>query len=237
MNSHRVERVVFNDRLGYAVIYYNPINSGGVKVPRSEDICERRRRQALQPNRFDDPIDEKFCDEIEAMVRKREREAASKEIENICDEINDLYRDIEQQSLKHRDILNSKVREQIKGKSANDICDILVKDVLNHTNPIYNRVKEDTFPHKMKYKILAASVRRAPSPPPERLSKRILEDDLRERKAEKERQDSAIKRIEKYMDENVMTEVYGRKYKRAIDRIQDEIKFLKYRCSQKINFR
>lgn len=235
MNSHRVERVVYNDRLGYAVIYYNPITSGGVKVPRSEDICERRRRQALQP--FDDPIDEKFIDEIEAMVRKKERDAASKEIEHICDEINDLFRDVEQLDLKHRDILNSRVREQIKGKSANDICDILVKDVLNHTNPIYNRVKQDTFPHKMKYKILAAGVKRAPSPPPERHARKLLEEDLRERNEEKKKQESAIKRIEKYMDENVMTEVYGRKYKREIDRIQNDIKALKYRCTEKINFR
>lgn len=236
MSSHRVERVVFNDRLGYAVIYYNPITSGGVQIPRSEDICETRRRQALQP--FDDPLDEKFCEEVEAIVRKKQRDAASKEIEHICEEIEDLYREVEQSDLKHRDILNSKVREQIKGKSANDICDILVKDVLNHTNVKYNRImKQDTFPHKMKYKILAAGIRRAPSPPPERRAQKILRENQHEKDLEKVEQESAIKRIERYMDENVMTEVYGRKYKRAIDKIQDDIKALKFRCTQKIQFR
>ncbi|KAG5678762.1 hypothetical protein PVAND_008406 [Polypedilum vanderplanki] len=236
MNSHRVEKVVFNDRLGYAVVYYHPTTTSGVQLPRCEDICEHRRRQALQP--FDDPIDEKFCDEIEAMVRKREREAASKEIENICEKINDLFNEVEEQDLKHRDILNPRVREQIKGKTADQICDIILKDVYNHTNPIYNRIrKQDSFPHKMKYKILSASIRRAQSPPPERLSKKILKENQIEAEKEKEENGNAIKRLEKYMDENVMTEVYGRKYTRLIDKIQDDIKILKRRCTDKIQFK
>lgn len=234
--SHRVERVVFNDRLGYAVVYYQPIGNHFVNVPRSEDICERRRRQALQP--FDDPVDEKFCDEVEAMVRRREREAASKEIDNICEKINDLFNAVEEQDLKHRDILNPRVREQIKGKSADDICKILLKDVYEHTNPIYNRLmRQDTFPHKMKYKILAAGIKRAPSPPARRLARKILDEEQEEMERRKEEESNVIKRVEKYMDENVMTEVYGRKYKKAIDRIQDDIKILKRRCTDKIHFK
>lgn len=237
MDSHRVERVVYNDRLGYAVVYYKPIARSAVRVPRFDDICERRRRQALQP--FEDSVEEKFCDEVEAMVRKREREAASKEIENICEKINDLFHVVEQQDIRHRDILNQHVREQIKGKSASQICDILVKDVYNHTNPIYNRLnmKQDTYPHKMKYKILAAGISRAPSPPPHRLAKKILAENEEENMVRKREESNVIKRLENYMDKNVMTEVYGRKYKRLLDRIQDEIKILKRRCTEKIQFK
>jgi hypothetical protein len=231
--SHRVERVVFHDKLGYAVVYYQPIGNNQVKVPRSEDILERRRKQVS----FDDPKDEIFCAEVEAMVRKRERESASKEIENICEKIEDMFNQVEECDLKNRDILNQRVREQIRGKSADDICDIILKDVYNHTNPIYNRIRrQDTFPHKMKYKILAAGLKRCPSPPAPRLARKILDEELEHEKNRKLQQESAIKRVEAYMDEHVMTNVYGRKYKKALDRIQDDIKVLKRRCTDKIDF-
>lgn len=235
MSHHRVERVVFNDRLGYAVVYYEPFGREGVKVPKSEDICDQRRHQILNP--CDDKLDEKFCEEVEAIVRKREREEASKEIEHICESINDLFREVEQSDVKHRDILNCRVREQIKGKSANDICDILVQDVLNHTKPTrYPRV-DDTFPHKMKYKILAAGIQRAPVPTLTRKSRKYFEYNEEDEKREEEAKKDVIKRVENYLASHTQTNIHGLKYRLAIDNIQNEIVHLKRRCAEKINFR
>lgn len=228
---HRVERVVFNDRLGYAIIYYDPIGRG-VKVPKSEDICDQRRQKILNP--YNDALDEKFCEEVEAMVRKREREAATKEIENICEKISDLFREVEQQDIKHRDILNFRVREQIKGKSAQDICDILVEDVLNHTKPNRYYQKEDVFPHKMKYKILAAGIQRAPAPT--RRPTGIYfgtDNDAKERELETQ---NVLKRVEDYLANHTRSNIHELKYKHAIDRIHDDIVQLKRRCCEKLEF-
>lgn len=233
-SNHRVERVVFNDRLGYAVVYYEPIGRGGVKVPKSEDICDQRKHKILNP--CNDKIDEKFCEEVEAMVRKREREAASKEIENICDKISDLFREVEQQDLKHREILNGRVKEQIKGKSAQDICDILVQDVLNHTKPTRYFRDTDTFPHKMKYKILAAGIERAPVST-RRPSGRYFETSEESVKKEQEDTKNVLKRVEDYLEHHTRSNIHGLKYKGAIDRIHDEIVHLKRRCSEKIEFK
>lgn len=231
--NHRVERVVFNDRLGYAVVYYEPIGRGGVKVPKSEDICDQRKHKILNP--YNDKIDEKFCEEVEAMVRKREREAASKEIENICEKINDLYQEVEQQDLKHRDVLNCRVREQIKGKSAQDICDILVQDVLNHTKPTRYFRDIDTFPHKMKYKILAAGIERAPAST-RRPTGKYFETDEDALKREQEETKNVLKRVEDYLIHHNSSNIHNLKYKGTIDRIQDEIVHLKRRCSEKLKF-
>lgn len=229
---HRVERVVFNDRLGYAVVYYNPIR-GGVKVPRSEDICEQRRHKILNPSNGE--LDEKFCEEIEALVRKREREAASKEIENICEKINDLFREVEQQDIKHREFLSTCVKEQIKGKSAKDICDIIVQDVLNHTKPTrYPRV-DDAFPHKMKYKILAAGIQRAPAPT-RRPTNRYFETDEETEKKKEQETKNVLKRVEDYLATHTQTNIHELKYKRVIDKIQNEIVHMKRRCCEKLEF-
>lgn len=232
---HRVDRVVFNDRLGYAVVYYEPIGRGGVKVPKSEDICDHRKHKILNP--CNDQLDEKFCEEVEAMVRKREREVASKEIENICEKISDLFREVEQQDLKHREILNCRVREQIKGKSAQDICDILVQDVLNHTKPTRYIQETDTFPHKMKYKILAAGVQRAP-PASRKPPGRYFDTD--EEKAKKEQDDTqnVLKRVEDYLfNHTTRSNIHELKYKHTIDRIHDDIVRMKQRCVEKIEFK
>lgn len=232
-NHHKVQKVVFNDRLGYAVVYYDPIGKGGVKVPKSEDICERRRQQIINP--CNDQLDVKFSDEIEAMVRKNEREAASKEIEKICDEISDLYREVEQQNFKHRDILNYRVREQIKGKSAKDICDIIVQDVLNHTKPTKYIREVDTFPHKMKYKILSAGIQRTPLPqrPPPR---KYFETNEQTEQREKEETQNVLKRVEDYLAKHPQNNIHHLKYKPIIDKIQTEIVYLKRRCIEKIKF-
>lgn len=230
--QHRVERVVFNDRLGYAVIYYKPIGKGGVKVPKLEDICDQRRHKILNP--YNDKVDEKFCEEVEAMVRKRERETATKEIESICEKISDLFREVEQQDIKHRDILNYRVREQIKGKSAQEICDILVQDVLNHTKPNRYYHKEDVFPHKMKYKILAAGIQRAPAST-RRPSGRYFEtsDDAKARELETQ---NVLKRVEDYLANHSSSNIHELKYKHAMDRIHDEIVLMKRRCCEKLEF-
>jgi hypothetical protein len=224
-DQSRIKNIVYNDRLGYAIVYYQPTELGFVKVPRSEDICNHRRHQVIN-KLVDHPIKEKFHEEVEAMVRRRERETADKEIRKICEKVHELYTKVEQADMSRREILNYRVKEQIKGKSADEICDILVKDVLNHTKYIHHpKAYEDSFPHKLKLKIMTAAIRRAPSPP------KVVIDNF-----EPEVDPNVFERVEKTLSKNLQSEIYQRKYTRTLDKIQNDIVVLKRRCTEKIDF-
>jgi hypothetical protein len=224
-DQSRIKSIVYNDRLGYAIVYYQPNEVGRVKVPRSEDICNHRRHQVVN-TLVHDPIKEKFHEEVEAMVRRRERETADKEIRKICEKVHELYSKVEEADLSRRELLNYRVKEQIKGKSADEICDILVADVLDHAKYIYHpKGYDDNFPHKMKLKIMTAAIRRAPSPP------RVEIENF-----EPENDPHIYDKVEKTLNESLESEIHQRKYSRLLDRIQHDITNLKRRCTEKIDF-
>lgn len=222
-DQSRIKRICYNDRLGYAIVYYQPINKHDYIPPRSENICEHRRHQVLHKI---EPIEEKFHEEVEAMIRRREREDADKEIRKICEKVHDLFSKVEEADLSRRDILNYRVKEQIKGKSADEICDILVKDVLQHAKYIYHpKAYEDNFPHKLKLKILSAAIKRAPSPT--RLTKVDVE--------EPEEHPNIFEKVEATLEKSLESDIHLRKHTRLLDRIQRDISNLKYRCTEKID--
>lgn len=221
-DQSRIKRIVYNDRLGYAIVYYQPLNDHGVEIPRSENICEHRRHQVL--HKLEDPLEEKFHEEVEAMVRRRTREDAEKEIRKICKKVHELYSTVEEADLGRREILNYRVKEQIKGKSADQICDILVDDVLKHSKYIYQPTGyDDNFPHKLKLKMMTAAIKRAPSPPPR---PEIPEEET----------SNVFERVQATLDQDIQSDVHERKYKRLLDRIQHDITVLKFRCTEKIDF-
>lgn len=225
-DQSRIKKIVYNDRLGYAIAYYQPIEGDVIKIPRSEDICEHRRHQVL--HKLEDPLEGKFHEEVEAMVRRREREDAEKEIRKISKKVHEMFVDVQEADLSRREIFNYRIKEQIKGKSADEICDILVDDVLRHSKYIYQpKCYEDNIPHKLKLKILSAAIKRAPSPP--RVTVTVDED-------EEDHQKHVFERVEETLSQDIESEIHQRKYSRALERIQKDIARLKYRCTEKIDF-
>lgn len=215
-----INRIVYNDKLGYAIVYYNPVSSHDVVI-RPTKSCEHERHRNL--SEIEPTVEEKFHEEVEAMVRRRTREDADKEIRKICQKVNEMYSQVEQLDMSRREVLNYRVRADIKGKSADEICDILVQDVLKHAKCVPR--PRDYVNHKMKAKILAAAVERCPPAP----VKRELEP-------EENSGPTVQERVDEYLKKDACAEIHERKYKRLLDRIQDDIKFLKYRCTEKINF-
>jgi hypothetical protein len=223
-DKSRINNIVYNDRLGYAIVYYQP---NKYPCPRSEDICQHRRHQVL--HKLEDPIDEKFHEEVEAMIRRKEREDAEKDIRKVCEKVHDLYKVVEEADLSRRELLNYRVKSQIKGKSSNEICDILVDDVLRHSKYIYQpKSFDDNVPHKMKLKILSAAIKRAPSPT--RPVKKV------EPEVETEESKNVLQRVEETLSKDLESDIHDRKYKRLLDKIQHDIRVLKYRCTEKIDF-
>lgn len=229
-----INRVVYNDQMGYAIVYYHP--NTRVNIPESQNICDKRRNQCLEKS--DDMIDAETRKEIEAMVRRKERENTAKDIKDTCERVRDLFHRCEKFDMNHREILNCRVREQIKGKSADQICDILVKDVLQNVKNVYQKDERDVFPHKIKAKILAAGVRRCPSPT------RIVEVKKEEKpkvceppkcmKCYCENVDQVVSKVSKILDQPLDSEVFHRKYAMLLDNIREEIIQLKTLCTKKI---
>lgn len=221
--ERNTDRVVYNDRLGYALVYYRPIKNCPEDNSTIYGKCGHRRREVR--NKTENPLDEEFREEIARMVRQKERQTASEEIKKICAKVYDLFAKVERADLDSREILNYRVKSQIKGRSADEICDILVTDVLKHTKYVYE--PRDTDPHKMKLKILSASIK----------ASNEWRDVKTSRKYEPEREEltpGVIGRVEKMLERSTQAEVHFSKYSRALNQIQDDIKFLKRRCTDKI---
>lgn len=214
-DDYKIERIIFNDTLGYAIAYYKPVTANGIVLPQREEDCGHARHRVLTC--LEETLEDKFCEEIEAMVRRKEREDASKEIQKICEKVHDLYKDVEESERKDREVLNFRVREQIKGKSANEICDILVQDVLAHTKVV--RTPRSDFDLKRKPAAATLTAVKAPA-----------EEETTNRKSK------VFEKIEKLLDENVEADVHHRKYSRLLSKMQDDLVYLKRRCTEKISF-
>lgn len=224
-NPDPVDRVVYNDQMGYAIVYYH--SNTTVTVPSRI----QRRTQCLVRS---DDVEDETRKEIEAMVRRKMREDTAKDIKDTCERVRDLFHRCENFDTDHREILNCRVREQIKGKSADQICDILVNDVLNNVKNVYQKDR-DVFPHKMKAKILAAGVRRCPSPtrivevkkPKDPAPPRCL-------KCYCENVEKVVSKATKILDQPLESEVFQRKYAMLLDNIREEVVQLKTLCTKKI---
>jgi hypothetical protein len=244
-----ITRVSYNDRQGYAIVYYKPLFDLGPRNPEAENISAQRHQLSVQ-KRFVSPP-QVYSDNTAALIRKKQFESASENIKETCANVRDLFRRCEQYDLSRREILNDRVREQIRGKSADEICDILVEDVMKHVKYIYKTDDTEAFPHKLKYKILAAAIKRAPSPAaPKReilttrtnkaVKKHDNEDKLVETVAAAEKitecphlceyhqRVSSAERILAQLDTEA--EIFERKYKLKIDRMRRDIIHLKNRC-------
>lgn len=169
-----VTKLVYNDRLGYAIAYYEPLH--GAKIRIFDDKPPKQRKLIKNSLKVPEVVDS-ISLETQELIRKKQLENTADDIREACASVRTLFRKCEERDLSRRDVLSDHVKLRIRGKSANEICDILVDDVLNHVKHIYKQdVNVDAFPHKMKYKIKSAAVKRAPSPSRIR-NKYITEDE------------------------------------------------------------
>lgn len=214
--------------MGYAIVYYKPPTT--VHIPKTKNTFENRRNQCLRES--DDMIEDETRKEIEATVRRKQREDAAKDIKDTCGRVRDLFHRCENFDMEHREVLNCRVKEQIKGKTADQICDILVNDVLQRVKHVYQKDR-DIFPHKIKAKILAAGVRRCSSPT------RIVEkpkvcEPPKCMKCYSENVTQVVSKVEKILEQPLESKAFHRTYGMLLDNIRDEIVQLKSLCNKKI---
>lgn len=176
----KVNNVIYNDRCGYALVFYDPIYDLDTKIAplRVADLpytipLQRKTLRTLKP--AGKPVS---SDELEVVRRPKvpgDYEAAQdfirrKTIERKMDEVREAfasirysYKKAEKFDAKRREVISPRVKAKIRGKSADEICDVLVDDVMQNVDYVYERNLEEKG--KTQRKLALAALRRVAKAP------------------------------------------------------------------------
>jgi predicted transcriptional regulator len=147
----KVNNVIFNDRCGYAMIFYEPVYSHDRKIPALEKqdllysipLQRKSLKPARQPNLVIEPDREKYESAKEFILRKSTERKIS-EIHETCRNIKNLYKKIENLDLERREFVSPHRRVNIRGKCHYKACDILQDDAMKDVNFVYERNLDET---------------------------------------------------------------------------------------------
>lgn len=144
-----VTKVIHNDKYGYAVVFYEPIYDLDLKIPalKKRDLphtipLQSTLKPAGKPQNFvtcvEAPI--KNCHETaEEFIKKQIIERKIEEIRDTCANVKYYQKKAENFDLERRKFITPELRRKIRGKSADQICDILVDDVMKNVDYVYDR--------------------------------------------------------------------------------------------------
>jgi hypothetical protein len=173
----KVNNVVYNDRCGYAIVFYEPIYDLDTKIPplRVADLpytipLNRKQLKNLKPAGKPINADEKRhviipgeCESAASFIHRKVIERKMDEIRDICCNIKRCYEKAEKFDLKRREVISPRVKGKIRGKNSDEICDVLVDDVMQNIDYVYERNLEEKG--KTQKKLALAALRRAAKAP------------------------------------------------------------------------
>lgn len=183
----KLKNVMYNDRCGYAIIFYDPIFDLDTKIPalKMQDLpytipLDRKYLNKLKPAGKPISSNEVKRNEIPGereaakdFIRRKVMERKMDEIRDTCHSIHKCYEKAEKFDLKRREVISPRVRAKIRGKSSDVICDVLVDDVLQNVDYVYERNLEDAENKKKKLALIA---RRKAARAPKKLEKFHIEE-------------------------------------------------------------
>lgn len=183
----KVKNVVYNDRCGYAIVFYDPIYDLDTKIQplKVADLpytipLDRQHLNKLKP--AGKPVN---GDEVKRPEVPGEREAAKDfirrkilerkmdEIRDTCYNIHKCYQKAEKFDLERRKVISPRVKAKIRGRSSDVICDVLVDDAMQSIDYVYERNLEA---EETKKKKLALVARRKAARAPRKLEKLHIEE-------------------------------------------------------------
>lgn len=177
----KVNNVIYNDRCGYAIIYYDPIYDLDSKIPplRMADLpytipLQRKSIKSLKPAgkpvgpREDErevrrPKIPGECEAAKEFIQRKIIERKMDEVREACANIRRCYKKAEKFDLKRREAISPRVKAKIRGKTSDEICDVLVDDVMQNVDYVYERNLEEKG--KTSRKLALAALRRAAKAP------------------------------------------------------------------------
>lgn len=172
-----VKNVVYNDRCGYAIIFYEPIFDLDTKIAplRMADlpytIPLQRRAHYVQKaaGRPVGQIEVKAphvpgdYEGAKEFIERKTIERKMDEIRDACFNIRNCYKKAEKFDLKRREVISPRLQSKLRGKSSNEICDVLVDDVMQNVDYVYEKNLEEKG--KTRQKLALAALRRAAKAP------------------------------------------------------------------------
>lgn len=176
----KVNNVIYNDRCGYAIIYYDPIYDLDTQLPplRMADLpytipLQRKSIRSLKAagkpvgpteevRRTHVPGDYEAAQDF---IRRKTIERKMDEVKEAFFNIRQCYKKAEKFDMKRREVLSPRVKSKLRGKSADEICDVLVDDVMQNVDYVYERNLEEKGKTQRKL-ALAALRRQAKAPKP-----------------------------------------------------------------------
>lgn len=222
----KVKNVVYNDRCGYAIVFYDPIYDLDSKIAplKVADLpytipLERQHLKNLKP--AGKPVSGKEevkravvpgeCEAAKDFIRRKVLERKMDEIRDTCYNIHKCYLKAEKFDLERRKVISPRVKAKIRGKSSDVICDVLVDDAMQNVDYVFERNLEA---EETKKKKLAMVARRIAARAPKKLEKlhieepklkSVKEDEVDEstqtEKITKEALEKALKKAEVKFDE------------------------------------
>lgn len=175
----KVSNVIYNDRCGYAIIFYDPIYDLDTKIPplRMADLpytipLQRKSIKSLKPagkpvggerrevKRPDVPGEYEAAQQF---IHRKCIERKMDEVREACFNIRQCYKKAEKFDLKRREAISPRVQNKLRGKSSDEICDILVDDVMQNVDYVYEKNLEEKG--KTQRKLALAALRRVAKAP------------------------------------------------------------------------
>lgn len=173
----KVDKVIYNDRCGYAIIFYDPIFDLDTKIPplRMADLpytipLQRKSLRSLKPagrpvgpgevTRPNVPGDYEAAEDF---IHRKIIERKMDEVRETCANIRHCFRKAEKFDLKRREVISPRVKAKLHGKNSDEICDVLVDDVMQNVDYVYEKNLEEKG--KTQRKLALAALRRAAKAP------------------------------------------------------------------------
>jgi hypothetical protein len=183
----KVKNVVYNDRCGYAIVFYDPIYDLDTKIPplKVADLpytipLERQRLQKLKPagkpvcgKEVKRPEVPGECEAAKDFIQRKILERKMDEIRDTCYNIHKCYEKAEKFDMERRKVISPRVRAKIRGRSSDIICDVLVDDAMQNVDYVFERNLEA---EETKKKKLALVARRIAARAPKKLEKLHIEE-------------------------------------------------------------
>jgi hypothetical protein len=173
----RVKNVVYNDRCGYAIVFYAPIFDLDTKIAplKMADLpytipLDRKQLAKLKPAGRPVNADEVRrvkipgeCEDAKHFIERKIMERKMDEIRDACYNIKKCYEKAEKFDLKRREVISPRSKGKFRGKTSDEICDVLVDDVMQNVDYVYEKSLEDKS--KTQNKLAVAALRRAARAP------------------------------------------------------------------------
>lgn len=176
----KVNNVVYNDRCGYAIIFYEPIYDLDTKIAplRMKDLphtipLQRKALHNLKPagkpvsavdeHKVSRPSVPGDYEAAQSFIQRKIMERKMDEIREACFNARQCYKKAEKYDLKRREVISPRMNNKFRGKSSDEICDILVDDVMQNVDYVYEKSLEEKG--KTQRKLALAALRRAAKAP------------------------------------------------------------------------